>query len=55
MHYRYEYEGERIPTLEEAVMLCKELDLLMFLELKSDRKEVRFNLIIKNHFLCSLW
>ena len=38
---RHEYEGERIPTLQEAVELCKELDLLMFLELKSDRKEVR--------------
>lgn len=35
-----EFEGERIPTLQETVELCKELDLLILLELKSDRKEV---------------
>ncbi|KAL5463252.1 hypothetical protein EMCRGX_G032132 [Ephydatia muelleri] len=37
--FGHEFQNERIPTLQETVELCKELDLLMFLELKSDRKE----------------
>lgn len=30
-----QFEDERIPTLKEAVALCKQLDLVMFLEIKS--------------------
>lgn len=30
-----EFVGERIPTLKEAVNLCMELDLLIFVEIKS--------------------
>ena len=29
-----EHAGERIPTLNEGLDLCEELDLLLFLELK---------------------
>lgn len=31
---RVQFVGERIPTLREAVSLCKELDLVMFIEVK---------------------
>ena len=37
---REEFAGEPIPTLQEAVELCKELDLLMFLELKEKADKV---------------
>ena len=30
-----EFIGERIPTLKEAVSHCMELDLLIFIEIKS--------------------
>ena len=32
---RGEFENERIPTLKEAVALCKELGLVMLIELKN--------------------
>ena len=32
---RGEFENERIPTLKEAVTLCKELGLVMLIELKN--------------------
>ena len=32
---RVEYVNERIPTLKEAVTLCKELGLVMLIELKN--------------------
>lgn len=32
---RAEFENERIPTLKEAVALCKELGLVMLIELKN--------------------
>ena len=32
---RVEFENERIPTLKEAVTLCKELGLVMLIELKN--------------------
>ena len=35
-----DYAGERIPTLFEAVELCKRLDLLMLLELKENPAKV---------------
>ena len=38
--YRAEFAGERIPTLREAVDLCEELDLLMFLDIKGDSQKV---------------
>lgn len=34
-----EHVNERIPTLYEAVELCKELDLVMFLDVKDDNEE----------------
>ena len=34
---RSKYAGERIPTLQEALALCKELDLIVFVEVKSNR------------------
>ena len=34
---RSKYAGERIPTLQEALALCKELDLIAFVEVKSNR------------------
>ncbi len=37
---RQAHVGEPIPTLHEAVELCKELDLLMFLELKEKATKV---------------
>ena len=33
--YSPEFAGEQIPTLQETLDLCEELDLLLFLELKS--------------------
>jgi glycerophosphoinositol glycerophosphodiesterase len=33
-----QYAGERIPTLQEAVALCKELDLMLILDIKSNRR-----------------
>ncbi len=38
--YRSEYRGERVPTLDEAVNLCEELELLLFLDLKGDAGDV---------------
>lgn len=38
--HRSEFSDERIPTLYEAVELCKELDLVMFLDAKDDNEEV---------------
>lgn len=40
---RIEFENERIPTLKEAITLCKELGLMMLIELKntSDIEKVR--------------
>lgn len=38
--FRAELTGERIPTLREAVDLCEELDLLMFLDIKGDSQKV---------------
>ena len=40
---RIEFENERIPTLKEAITLCKELGLVMLIELKntSDIEKVR--------------
>lgn len=32
---RVEFENERIPTLKEALDLCKELGLVMLIELKN--------------------
>ncbi len=37
---RPSFAGERIPTLYEALDVCKELDLIMFLELKEDPEKV---------------
>ena len=37
---RSDFASERIPTLYEAVELCKELDLVMFLDAKDDNEEV---------------
>ena len=37
--YSPEFAGERIPTLEETLDLCEELDLLLFLELKGGNTE----------------
>ena len=37
---RSESAGEPLPTLSEAVQLCKRLDLLMLLELKEDAAKV---------------
>lgn len=37
---RPEFTGERIPTLSEAVDLCEELDLLIFLDVKGDTTKV---------------
>lgn len=39
-HYSSEFTGERIPTLYEAVDLCEELDMLMFLEMKRKAHQV---------------
>lgn len=39
-HYSSEFTGERIPTLYEAVDLCEELDMLMFLEMKRNAHQV---------------
>ena len=39
-----EFAGEQIPMLHEAVDLCERLDLLLFLELKSDKENVSHNL-----------
>ena len=36
---RQEFAGERIPTLNEALDMCEELDLLLFLELKGGSTE----------------
>ena len=33
---RAQFAGERIPSLEEALSLCEELDLLVYLEVKID-------------------
>lgn len=35
-----EFSGERIPTLQEAVELCRELDLSIILDVKSNRRKV---------------
>ena len=37
---RTQYAGERIPTLQEAIALCKELDLMLILDIKSNRRRV---------------
>ena len=34
---RAQYAGEKIPTLQEAIALCKELDLLVIIDVKSNR------------------
>lgn len=39
MYCSSEYAGERIATLEEAVSLCEELDLLLFLDVKPFKTE----------------
>ena len=39
-YYSSEFTGERIPTLYEAVDLCEELDMLMFLEMKRKAHQV---------------
>ena len=36
---RPEFAGEKIPTLDEALDVCEELDLLLFLELKGGSAE----------------
>ena len=38
--HRSGFAGEQVPTLYEALDLCKKLDLLMFLELKEDTEKV---------------
>ena len=42
---RPQYAGERVPTLQEALALCKELDLIAFVEVKSNRLLVSIYLI----------
>lgn len=37
---RSEYAGEKIPTLQEAIALCKELDLIVIIDIKSNRRLV---------------
>ena len=37
---RSEFAGEQVPTLYEALDVCKKLNLLMFLELKEDAEKV---------------
>lgn len=41
MHFvctcRSQYAGEKIPTLHEAIALCKKLDLLLLVDVKSNR------------------
>ena len=45
--YSVQFVNERIPTLKEAVSLCKELELVMFIELKSSTTDIpRVKLII---------
>ena len=52
-HSMSEFAGERIPTLNEALDVCEELDLVLFLELKGGSTDnvkctphtVKFNLI----------
>lgn len=34
---RPQYAGEKIPTLQEAIALSKELDLFLFVDIKSNR------------------
>jgi len=46
---REEFAGESIPTLREAVDLCKKLDLLMFLELKEKADKVIPSFIKQKH------
>ena len=38
--HRSRFSGEQVPTLYEALNVCKKLDLLMFLELKEDAEKV---------------
>ena len=40
MLYRDKYPNEKIPTLEEAVVLCLELKLKMFIDVK-DRSNIQ--------------
>ena len=45
--YSVQFVNERIPTLKEAVSLCKELELVMFIEIKSSTTSIpRVKLII---------
>ena len=45
--YSVQFVNERIPTLKEAVSLCKELELVMFIEIKSSTTDIpRVKLII---------
>ena len=39
-YHRSEFAGEQVPTLYEALDVCKKLNLLMFLELKEDAEKV---------------
>ena len=50
---RSEFAGERIPTLYEALDVCKELNLLMFLELKEDAEKVTSLLVMQTIILCN--
>ena len=36
LFYRAEFAGEQIPTLEEALSLCDELQIQVFVEVKRD-------------------
>ena len=35
-----EFAGERIPTLKETISLCRELDLVAFIEVKSSTTDI---------------
>jgi hypothetical protein len=46
---RVEYQNERIPTLKEAVALCKQLDLIMLIELKNTSDIEKVIIILNIH------
>ena len=52
--HRPQFAGEKIPTLQEAIDLCIELDLLLFVDVKSNRLRVSGQRVRYDYLMCPL-